>query len=161
MTEVEERITLDGDQLVLALSKGNVAAIRRAAGDLAAAIDDKRANGAYAMLRSPMRLFPEAYESRRDQKAYIQRHELDIRADLTAAAHRVIAARAAGSPVRYPAAGADDLLRVFGSARLLFADRDTPLNDATPKAAVAFYLTAVQEQIVVTLRPELAGVGSK
>jgi hypothetical protein len=159
VTAVEERIALEGDWLVLGLAKNNVAAIRRAAGDLAAAIDDKRANGAYAMIRSPMRLFPEAYESRRDQKAYLQRHELDIRADLTAAAHRVIAALDAGLPVRYPAAKADDLLRVLGSARLLFADRDAPPSAATRKAAVAAYLTAVQHDIVLALRPELVGVG--
>jgi hypothetical protein len=159
VTDVEQRIWLEHDRLVLTPSKDNTAVMRRAAGDLAVALDDKRANSAWPAFRSPMNLFPEAYDSRRDQKAYIQRHELDIRADLTAAAHRVIAAIDAGSPLRYPAAEADDLLRVFGSARLLYADRDTPPNDATTKAAVANYLTAVQYQIVVTLRPELIGVG--
>lgn len=159
MTDDEQHIALEGDWLVLALAKDNVAAMRRAAGDLAVALEDKRANGAWRSFRSPMNVFPEAYESRRDQKAYLERHELDIRADLTAAAHRVIAALDAGRPVRYPAADADDLLRVFGSARLLYADRDTPLDMATKKVPLASYLTAVQEQIVVTLRPELIGVG--
>jgi hypothetical protein len=159
VTETDNEVALDGDWLVLSLSAQVAAAFRRAAGDLAVAIEDKRANGAWWSFRTPMHLFPEAYESRRDQKAYLERHELDIRADLTAAAHRVIAALDAGRPMRYPAAQADDLLRVFGSARLLYVDRDAPLSNATPKAAAAHLLSAVQHDIVVTLRPELAGVG--
>ncbi|MFC0548068.1 DUF2017 family protein [Kutzneria chonburiensis] len=159
MTETDNEVALDGDWLVLSLSAQAVAVIRRAAGDLAVAIEDKRANEAWWSFRTPMHLFPEAYESRRDQKAYIQRHELDIRAELTAAAHRVIAALDAGRPMRYPAAQADDLLRVFGSARLLYVDRDAPPSSATPKAAAAYLLSAMQHEIVVTLRPELAGVG--
>jgi hypothetical protein len=106
VTDVEQRIWLEHDRLVLTPSKDNTAVMRRAAGDLAVALDDKRANSAWPAFRSPMNLFPEAYDSRRDQK-----------------------------------------------------DRDTPPNDATTKAAVANYLTAVQYQIVVTLRPELIGVG--
>ena len=46
------------------------------------------------------------------------------------------------------AAEADDLIRVLGVTR-----------NATRKPAVANYLTAVQHLIVVTLRPELMGVG--
>lgn len=148
-------VTLEGDSLVLAVTENNVVAMQRVAGHLAVALEGKRTKWGRPRFLSPMSLFPEAYESRREQKAYVQRHESDVRADLTAAAHRVIAALEAGLPVRYPAAEADDLLRVFGSARLLFGDRDTPLDVPTEKISIASYLTAVQQQIVVALRPEL------
>jgi len=152
-TEFEEHVALEGEWLVLALSKHNVAMIRRAAGDLAASMEDKRANLAWPRAwRGHTSVFPAAYESRREQSAYRDRHDADLRADLMAAAHRVIAALDAGRPVRYPAAAADDLLRVLGVARLLSTRRSSA--DVT-----ADYLTAVQHDIVVTLRPELTEVG--
>jgi hypothetical protein len=149
VTEVEEHIALEGDRLVLDLSARNVALIRREAGDLATSLEYKTAIAAWPLgWRFYMKRFPAAYESRREQVAYLERHDAAIRAELTAAAHRVIAAVDAGRPVRYPVAEADDLIRVLGVAR-----------NAARKEAVANYLSAVQHDIVVTLRPELIGVG--
>jgi len=149
VTEVEEHIALEGDWLVLDLSARNAALIRREAGDLATSLEYKTAIAAWPLgWWAYMKRFPAAYESRREQLAYLERHDAAIRAELTAAAHRVIAAIDAGLPLRYPAADADDLIRVLGVTR-----------NATRKPAVANYLTAVQHLIVVTLRPELMGVG--
>jgi hypothetical protein len=157
VTEAEEHVALDGDWLVLALSARNVALLRRAVGTLAARLEDTRANLAWRSLRTWALRFPAAYQSRREQSAYEERHDADIRADLIAAAHRVLVALDAGTPVRYQATAADDLLRVLGVARLVLVGWGP--SRTKRRTATANYLTAVQHDIVVTLRPELTGVG--
>ncbi|MFI9380616.1 hypothetical protein [Kutzneria sp. NPDC052558] len=157
MTTLEENVALYGDFLVLSLRVESVAVLRRTVGVLVAELDGNR--WSLSRRRVLNDLFPPAYKSRREQAEYEKRHGNAAKADLLAAARRVLAALDGPWPPRYPAADADDLLRVLGVGRLLFTDRDTPPNTDTQRAVVAGYLSAVQHDILVTLRPELVEVG--
>jgi hypothetical protein len=107
------------------------------------------------------RLFPPDYESRARQREYEQRHGVPARADLLAAARRVLDLLAGEPPVRTPVTEADDWIRVLGVTHLLDTHRDTPLNTDTPRAVLASFFGAAQHDIVVALRPELKEVALK
>ena len=153
---------LDGDDLVFTLAAGAVGPVRTAVELLADHLEDKWINH-WSPQRRVVRkdLFPPAYRSRAAQEEYEQRHGAAMKADLLAAARRVLDALAGSRPMRCPAAASDDWIRVLGVARLLYTHRQTPLSNNTQRARMANLLTAMQHEVLVVLRPELNEVGQR
>jgi hypothetical protein len=162
VTERPFSAEVDGDDLVLAFAPQATDLTRRAILLLIDHVEDKLANRVSPRRsRVRERLFPPAYESRARQREYEQRHGAAGRADLLAAARRVLDLLGGQPPVRTPVTEADDWIRVLGVTHLLYTHRDTPLNTDTPRAVLASFFVAAQHDIVVALRPELKEVALK
>jgi len=162
VTETHFTAELDGDELVLTLAADAVQPVRTAVELLADHLEDKWVNQ-WSPQRRVVRkdLFPPAYKSRTAQEQYEQRHGAAAKADLLAAAQRVLAALAGSQPMRCPADASDDWIRVLGVARLLYTHRDRPLSNDTLRAQAANFLSAMQHEVLIALRPELTEVGKR
>jgi hypothetical protein len=146
------RAELDGDHLVLTLTPKAVRLLRTATELLVDHIGDKWSDRWSRRRRAiRARLFPPAYRQPEMQEDYLRRHGAAAKADLLAAARRVLAALAGDQPVRCPVDESDDWIRVLGVTRLLYTPRDTPLVDGT----TAGYLAWAQHHVLITLRPAL------
>jgi uncharacterized protein DUF2017 len=99
-------------------------------------------------------MFPDAYADATSATGFRQRHGPAMRAEVLAAARRLLAWDGA-APAYLSGQDVDDWLMVLGVAQFLFVSRRRWLLTSPPGAPTQRWVTYLQDQLVTALCPQL------
>jgi len=150
---------VEDDHLVITIADAGRRTVRSVAQGLIDCLEDEPPSPwtkvGRARRRAHERLFPPAYRSRALSVEFTRRHDATIRADLAAAAQRLRDGLDGDGPIRWPLDDTDDWVRVLGTARFLYVDRQAEPGVSAEEGKASMVLAFYQSVVLKALRPDL------